>query len=388
MTIKEQLEILRGEPIRTWTGDPLKIPCIETSDPEKLCRHPVVSVNMITYNHEPFIRQAIEGVMMQKTDFEFELVIGEDCSSDRTREICFEYQKRYPDKIRVLWAEQNVYKLGGNSRRCLAHSRGEFIAFCEGDDYWIDPLKLQRQVSSLRENPDVALSFGDAYRFEEASRRLFKYWGSHPEWRQAGKIPGMAFCEGMLLGYRISTLTVMVRRSVLECVQKEDQILSWRLSLGDYQRWISIAKRHPAWNCTHRFGVYRISGTGATTLSRAQLIVDVPLVDMYYIMTKVMPSQYYELSVCRLIWSRIRARHTVGKILDDVEQYNSKVAAEFKISPSIVSILSFGKSRTILQFLLLTRILVKIVRLEGMHSLFGKFTRKLFKMRQYANVDV
>lgn len=150
MTIKEQLEILRGEPIHTWTGDPLKIPCIETSDPEKLCRHPVVSVNMITYNHEPYIRQAIEGVMMQKADFEFELVIGEDCSSDKTREICFEYQRRYPDKIRVLWAEQNVYKLGGNSRRCLAHSRGEFIAFCEGDDYWIDPLKLQKQVAVMR----------------------------------------------------------------------------------------------------------------------------------------------------------------------------------------------------------------------------------------------
>ena len=88
MTLKEELEILRGEPIGVFTGDPMDIPCIETSDAEKLCKRPVVSVHMITYNHEPYIRQAIEGVMMQKTDFEFELIIGEDCSQDKTREIC------------------------------------------------------------------------------------------------------------------------------------------------------------------------------------------------------------------------------------------------------------------------------------------------------------
>ena len=110
MTLKEELEILRGEPIEVFTGDPMDIPCIETSDPEKLCKHPVVTVSMITYNHEPYIRQAIEGVMMQETDFEFELLIGEDCSTDKTREICFEYQKRYSDKIRVLWCSHNLYR--------------------------------------------------------------------------------------------------------------------------------------------------------------------------------------------------------------------------------------------------------------------------------------
>ena len=159
MTLKEELEILRGEPIGVYEGDPMDIPCIETSDSERLCRYPVVSVHMITYNHEPDIRQAIEGVMMQKTDFEFELVIGEDASTDKTREICFEYQKRYPDKIRVLWWHENLGKVGhpagGNATRTTAHCRGEFIAFCEGDDYWIDPLKLQKQVNAMRQFPSV-----------------------------------------------------------------------------------------------------------------------------------------------------------------------------------------------------------------------------------------
>ena len=95
MSIKNQLEILLGDNIQVFKGNPLDIPCNETSDIEKLCKEPLVSVHMITYNHEPYIRKAIEGIMMQKTDFEFELVIGEDCSQDKTREICFEYQKMY-----------------------------------------------------------------------------------------------------------------------------------------------------------------------------------------------------------------------------------------------------------------------------------------------------
>ncbi len=165
MTLKEELEILRGEPIEVRTGDPLDIPCIETSDPERLCKNPVVSVHMITYNHEPYIRQAIEGVMMQKTDFEFELVIGEDCSTDKTREICFDYQKKHPDKIRVLWWHENVSKLGGNARRVTARCRGEFIAYCEGDDYWIDPLKLQKQVDVMRTNLSVGFCFCGAKRY-------------------------------------------------------------------------------------------------------------------------------------------------------------------------------------------------------------------------------
>ena len=175
MTLKEELEILRGEPIKVFEGDPKDIPCIETSDSERLCKKPVVSVHMITYNHEPYIRQAIEGVMMQKTDFEFELVIGEDASTDKTREICFEYQKRYPDKIRVLWWHENVSRYGGNARRVTAHCRGEFIAICEGDDYWIDPFKLQKQVDVMRNYPNVGFCFCGSKLFYQSENR-FEDW--------------------------------------------------------------------------------------------------------------------------------------------------------------------------------------------------------------------
>ena len=162
MTEKQAMEIINDRPFQLWADkDPMTIPCHETSDAARLCKNPVVSVKMITYNHEPYIRQAIEGVMMQKTDFEFELVIGEDCSTDRTREICFECQKKYPDKIRVLWSEENLYQhphpAGDNSRRTAAHCRADLVALIEADDYWTDPTKLQRQVDVMRRHPDVSL---------------------------------------------------------------------------------------------------------------------------------------------------------------------------------------------------------------------------------------
>ncbi|MFR9166877.1 MAG: glycosyltransferase [Dysgonomonas sp.] len=116
-----------------------------------------VSIPMITYNHESFIAQAIEGIVMQKTSFRIELVIGEDCSTDRTREICVEYQKKYPDIIRLNLQKQNV-GAEQNFHTTYFMCTGKYIAMCEGDDYWTDPDKLQKQVSFLEQNPDFVMS--------------------------------------------------------------------------------------------------------------------------------------------------------------------------------------------------------------------------------------
>jgi glycosyltransferase involved in cell wall biosynthesis len=109
---------------------------------------PLVSVNTVTYNQAPYIHRCIEGVLMQKTTFPFELVLGEDCSTDGTREIVMEYAQKYPDIIRVITSESNV-GVTENVKRTTFACQGEFIAFCEGDDYWIDPLKLQKQYDAI-----------------------------------------------------------------------------------------------------------------------------------------------------------------------------------------------------------------------------------------------
>ena len=113
---------------------------------------------MITYNHENFIAQGIEGVLMQKTNFSFELVIGEDFSTDSTRSICLKFANEYPDKVRLLQSGEN-YGMMRNFVRTYNECLGQYIAFCEGDDYWTDPYKLQKQVDFLESNPDYAICY-------------------------------------------------------------------------------------------------------------------------------------------------------------------------------------------------------------------------------------
>ncbi len=116
----------------------------------------MVSVSMITYNHEKYIAEAIEGVVMQKTDFPFELVIGEDLSTDKTRAICIEYQNKYPDIIRLRLNNPNQGMML-NWINNIESGQGKYIALCDGDDYWTDPYKLQKQVDFMESNPDFAM---------------------------------------------------------------------------------------------------------------------------------------------------------------------------------------------------------------------------------------
>ncbi len=120
-----------------------------------------VSVCIITYNHARFIGQALESALMQKTNFDYEIVIGEDCSTDATRHICEEYARLYPDKIRLLKNDQNLGMVE-NFKRTLNACTGQYVALLEGDDYWTDELKLQKQVDFLESNRDYAIIFHNA----------------------------------------------------------------------------------------------------------------------------------------------------------------------------------------------------------------------------------
>jgi glycosyltransferase involved in cell wall biosynthesis len=124
------------------------------------------SVLITTYNHEKYIRKALDSVLMQKTDFDFEILIGEDDSNDLTREICKEYAQKYTRKIRLFLNDRaNVIYLNGkptgrwNTINLFNHARGEFIARCEGDDFWTGERKLQKQIEFLEKNPDFAICF-------------------------------------------------------------------------------------------------------------------------------------------------------------------------------------------------------------------------------------
>lgn len=120
---------------------------------------PLVSICTTTYQHAEFIVECIEGILNQKTDFTFELIIGEDESTDGTREICKKYANKYPDLIRLFLRDRNTSCIfdefgervyGFNGKWTTRSARGKYIALCEGDDYWSDPLKLQKQIDLLK----------------------------------------------------------------------------------------------------------------------------------------------------------------------------------------------------------------------------------------------
>lgn len=128
---------------------------------------PLVSVLVQTYQHIKYIKDCLDGILMQKTNFYFEILIGEDESTDGTREVCIEYAQKYPEKIKLFLhnSKSNPSKIGLhpfqiNAFYNLFTARGKYIATCEGDDYWTDPLKLQKQVTALEKNQNLILVTG------------------------------------------------------------------------------------------------------------------------------------------------------------------------------------------------------------------------------------
>ena len=137
---------------------------------------PLVSVWMVTYNHEKYIAEALESVLMQQTNFDFEIVIGEDCSTDQTRRIIKDYEHKYPNIIFPIYHDKNVGGMRNAYEFTLPLCRGKYIACLEGDDYWIDPLKLQKQVDLMAKNPDCSLCFHASKNVNASNPELFEIY--------------------------------------------------------------------------------------------------------------------------------------------------------------------------------------------------------------------
>jgi glycosyltransferase involved in cell wall biosynthesis len=226
---------------------------------------PLVSVKMITYNHAPFIAQAIEGVLQQRTNFPFELIIGEDCSTDGTREIVFEYQRKHPDIIRVITSDHNVgVKI--NSMRTTKAGRGKYVAFCEGDDYWQSPDKLQKQVDYLESHPECGLVYSsyDVYLVESRKRikDYIKYRKMEPP-----ENPSISYLvEKGWVSTGIVTCTVMIRRAVGDQISESDPYLhqSGHFPMGDTQLWVEIATKAHTHYIPESLATYTITDESAS----------------------------------------------------------------------------------------------------------------------------
>jgi predicted O-linked N-acetylglucosamine transferase (SPINDLY family)/predicted SAM-dependent methyltransferase/GT2 family glycosyltransferase len=215
-----------------------------------------VSISMVTYNHEKFIAQAIDSILMQEVDFEYEIVIGEDCSTDSTRQIVLDYQKRYPDKIRLLLPEVN---LGAHTNAINTYKacKGQYIALLEGDDYWLSPDKLRKQVEFLDRNSEFVICFTNSLLFREDNPQQSTLFLS--------KQAEVSTIENLLVCNFISTPSVMYRNGIVR------DFPAWytEQGMGDWTLYILLAEHGKIGYIDEVMSAYRIHVGGVwSTKSR------------------------------------------------------------------------------------------------------------------------
>lgn len=216
---------------------------------------PLVSVKTITYNHEKYIAQCIEGILNQKTNFDFEYIIGEDCSTDKTMDVIQEYAAKYPDIIRVITSEQNVGATL-NDQRTDDACRGKYVAFCEGDDYWTDPYKLQKQVDFLEANPNYGLVHTN-FSCQKGDKLLKGF-------RDGQNLPSGNILSDLIRGNHIATASVCMRNDLLQSIRIGEPIRKHNWRMGDYPLWIESAARMKVHYLEDDTITYRIHETSAT----------------------------------------------------------------------------------------------------------------------------
>jgi glycosyltransferase involved in cell wall biosynthesis len=194
---------------------------LEVSEKDRLAKIPLVSVLMVAYNHADYIAEAIEGVVSQQCDFPFELVIGEDNSQDETRNIVMNYQLRYPAIIRVVYSARNV-GAGANFQRIVSKARGEYVAFCDGDDHWCASHKLAAEVELIRNNPEVGVVHTDWVRSHIVGSSWVVSWKKYVHRRVPKRLLEGDVFRTFHYPKILRSCTVLFRRSiVLECAASE-----------------------------------------------------------------------------------------------------------------------------------------------------------------------
>jgi len=212
----------------------------EVSDAAVWAAEPLVSVCIISYQQAPYIGRAIEGALAQKTTFPFEIVIGDDASTDGTCRVAHGYQRDHPDKIRVLISERNRGK-HWNYQRTERACRGKYVAYCDADDYWHHPGKLQLQVDYLEAHPECGLigSDGDWFDVSKGVRIRNVMAGRRPSSDGTLRLRDLITSDWMMM-----SCTVMMRRAVLEDVLNScADDLGGRFPMADLPRFIEVAAR-------------------------------------------------------------------------------------------------------------------------------------------------
>ena len=219
---------------------------------------PLVSILCQTYNHENYVRSALDGFLKQKTNFTFEILIHDDASTDQTANIIREYEKMYHNVIKPIYQEENQYSKGVGIATELQfpRARGKYIAICEGDDYWTDPLKLQKQVNFLEENAEYGLVYTDVDRLIDKTNIIEK-----SAFKNQLGVKKNTFEDFLINAWWLATCTWMIRTDVYQkfkCLQNNSYVA------GDLAILLIMSKNSKIKFLRESTAVYRILTNSAS----------------------------------------------------------------------------------------------------------------------------
>lgn len=224
---------------------------------------PMVSVRLQAYQHEKYIAQALDSVLAQKVDFRYEIVVGDDFSKDRTREIAEEYEQKHPGVVRVLkrtkgdaydLKRQEVGRLY-NFINIIENCKGKYVALLDGDDYWCDPYKLQKQVDFMENNPEYVTISNNAFVYDDDDPT-----GKYTLLRDHLPAETDFDTSRLMKGNPTATLTVLFRNNVL----KEIPDIYYKGTGGDRRYMLMLSQYGKGKFINQATGVYRIHSGGVT----------------------------------------------------------------------------------------------------------------------------
>ncbi len=286
---------------------------------------PLASIVVITYNHEPYIRDCLDSLLMQDTDFPYEICLGEDESKDGTREICVEYAEKHPDRIRLILRSQadpgrSVYAAQGNYNfvQTSLACRGQYLATCEGDDAWTNPEKLQKQVDIMEADSSIVLVHSDYDKVDlTTGNRINGANRTRGIQHQVDPNPNLFIYDLMQLHYPIATCTALARADAVMDIYTKYIDLFQQLPMGDIPKWCELSRYGSFHYMDESLALYRILRESASnTQSPARKFKFVNKASDLGLML----SKRYDLPVQQLRANKIKNCNRYALLSGDLEE--------------------------------------------------------------------
>ncbi len=248
----------------------------------------LLSVCIITYNHENYIREAIEGVLMQIVDFEYEIIIADDFSTDNTRKVILEYVEKYPNLFTLIFQKRNV-GAAQNWVDLLSYPKSKYIAYLEGDDYWTDSCKLQKQIDFLVNNQDYGMVSTNSLQYNQSTGNYIRL--------NSMTRNKVIIVEDLLFEKNIVySLTVCFRACIFQDFLKDNKYLLAKWKMGDLPLWLYVCSKSKIFYLNDVTAVYRLLTSSASNSNIIKFNIEFIKSSFnikYYFLINYFPSYYW-----------------------------------------------------------------------------------------------